>query len=609
MKQNRKSSIVVGILSFFICLSVVFLSAPKQINATTITVQEAADITVEWKNFRNSDVNMAITNVALPTSKEKSSRKWDLQLGADYRNAINTPLLLDDAVVTISGTTIYKANKETGEVIQSGELVEKNGYGYTPMTYAEGMIFCPLSGGTIQAVNAKTLESVWVYRDEKRGQALSPITYSDGYIYTGFWNGERNEANFVCIAVADEELQNSQEEKAAIWSYTKAGGYYWAGSVVIGDAVIVGSDDGASGADGQARLYAFQKQTGAVISELPIQGDQRSSIAYDQSSGRIYFTTKSGYLYSAAVDASGVLSDLKGVNYAYQITSTPVVYDGKVYFTCGNGMSSFGTTGGFVVADAQSLQKLYQKELLAYSQCSLLLSTAYEERGILCFYATYNGLPGGITFIKVAKDGTTEDSANVIELFDAKGKEQYCACSLICDSSGTIYYKNDSGTIFAVGKVEDAPEPEKPTTEEPTTKEPTEEPVSEEPTSEEPMSEEPTTELKEEPTTGAPLEPATDSVIKEEPSSVEKEQGEPKGRTSDLWQEQREEKKKKDTVDGTQSDDREQEEQASKEEAPLVTGPPLSAEAPKTISWIWVGGMAAGALILGIALIVRKRKS
>ena len=41
-------------------------------------------------------------------------------------------------------------------------------------------------------------------------------------------------------------------------------------------------------------------------------GDQRSSLAYSEQTGRIYFTTKGGYLCSAKVDGTtGTLTELK----------------------------------------------------------------------------------------------------------------------------------------------------------------------------------------------------------------------------------------------------------------------------------------------------------
>lgn len=412
------------------------------------------DVGAYWKNFRNSDENMAITDVALPIVPEDTKLIWNKKLGTGWGAAPSVQIIVDNALVVMTGTSIYKLDLATGEVLATGQMVAATNWGYTPPTYAEGMIFAPLQNGTIQAFNAKTLESVWVYQDNLKGQSLSPIAYSDGYIYTGFWNSETGNANFVCLSVTDEDPSQTNEAKIASWKHTQPGGFYWAGAVVIGDAVIVGTDDGQSGESGAAKVYSFNKYTGEIISGLDVVGDQRSSIAYDKASGKIYFTTKCGYLYSASVNAgTGVLSNLKGVrqedgeNKDLMSTSTPVVYGGKVYI----GVGQYFQKGWLLVADAESLEKLFTVSLQGYPQCSMLLTTAYEDTGYLYLYSTYNYLPGGISMIKVKTDATTAADAELIELYDAEGFSQYCITSIICGPDGTLYYKNDSANILAVG--------------------------------------------------------------------------------------------------------------------------------------------------------------
>lgn len=403
-----------------------------------------------WPNFRGSDTNMAITSVETP--REKSALKWSNKLATGWSDAPSVQIIVDNALVTMHGKTISKLNLATGEIIASGTMVAAPNWGYTPATYADGMIFCPLTGGKIQAFDAKTLESLWVYTDPLGGQSLSPITYSDGHIYTGFWNSETKDANYVCINITDEDKTMQDEAKTAKWTFTKAGGFYWAGSVVIGDSVIVGTDDGASGSTGNGKLYSLNKATGAVITELELTGagDQRSSIAYDKANSKIYFTSKGGYLFSASVNVStGVISELKGEKHASQSTSTPVVYKGRIYYGATDG--GFGS-GKVVVADANTLEKLFEVNLKGYPQCSLLLSTAYEEsEDYLYLYSTYNNNPGGISLIKVKPDCKTIDDSQLIEVYNAEGFEQYCITSIICGPDGTLYYKNDSGNVLAVG--------------------------------------------------------------------------------------------------------------------------------------------------------------
>lgn len=412
------------------------------------------EVSAAWKNFRNSDVNMGITDAYTPTVKDDTALLWNVKLGTGWSAAPSVQIIVDDALIVMSNKTLYKLDLESGETIATGTMAAAPNFGYTPPTYAEGMIFCPLANGTIQAFDAKTLESLWIYQDALKGQSLSPITYSDGYIYTGFWNGEAKDANFVCLSVTDENPAQTNERKTAVWKHKQAGGFYWAGSVVVGGSVIVGTDDGVSGWENTGHVYSFDKLSGKTISAVDLtgMGDQRSSMAYDKASGSVYFTTKGGYLCALRVDArTGALSALHSVDYNAQSTSTPIVYGGKVYFGTGSGISSTGSSGNFVCADADTLQMLYAVGLKGYPQCSMLLSTAYESTGYLYFYSTYNAMPGGISMLKVATDATTAAGAELVELYDADGFSQYCITSVICGTDGTLYYKNDSANVFAVG--------------------------------------------------------------------------------------------------------------------------------------------------------------
>ncbi len=421
------------------------------INLEKINNTQFDEVNAEWENFRGSNNNMAIVSTELPD--KTVAAKWVKKLGSGYTDAPSLQIIVDNALIVMGGETLYKLDLESGEVLQSAKMAARPNWGYTPPTYGAGMIFCPLSNGTIQAFHAKTLESLWIYKDSIGGQSLSPITYSDGYIYTGFWQQETKEANYVCIDVTDEDSTKTNEAKNAFWIHKQKGGFYWAGAVAIGNAIIVGTDDGKQeGSHGNSMLYAFDKVTGEILSSAVLTGagDQRSSIAFDSSNNRIYFTTKGGYLYSAAVDsASGKFSDLKRKNFGMQSTSTPVVYKDRVYFGVGQGFSN----GYLAVADANTLEVLFKVQMKGYPQGSVLLSTAYENTGYLYLYLSYNNPPGGITLIKVKTDCKNASDANATEIFDAAGYSQYCISSLICDGDGTIYYKNDSATLFAIGDV------------------------------------------------------------------------------------------------------------------------------------------------------------
>lgn len=131
-------------------------------------------------------------------------------------------------------------------MVGQGTMVTSSSFAINSPTYADGMIFVALSGGRIQAFDAESLESLWVYTDPLGGQPNCPIAYCDGYIYTGFWNSETKQANFAGISVTDEDPTQPRETKLAAWTYTH-NGFYWAGAYACENFVLVTTDDGDSG--------------------------------------------------------------------------------------------------------------------------------------------------------------------------------------------------------------------------------------------------------------------------------------------------------------------------------------------------------------------------
>ena len=159
------------------------------------------------------------------------------------------------------------------------------------------MLFVALSNGRVQAFNAETLESLWVYTDPLGGQSNCPVTVCDGYVYTGFWNGETKDANYVCLSITDEKPNEKLEAKTATWRYTKAGGFYWAGAYVSKNFMLLGTDDGETGyTKGHGSILLMDPKTGRVLDRTDApRGDVRSSICY--ADGAYYATTKGGRLH------------------------------------------------------------------------------------------------------------------------------------------------------------------------------------------------------------------------------------------------------------------------------------------------------------------------
>lgn len=441
-------------------------------------------ITAEWPYFRADEFNNGVVDLPVPKDPDDTVLYWAKKIGEGYSgSAAGCPILVDGYVYTYTGGTIMKLDAMTGEIVATGEMVTGSAFAINNPTYAEGMIFIGLNNGCIQAFNAKTLESLWVYRDRLGGQPNCQISYKDGYIYTGFWNSETKEAQFVCLSVTDEIPKRATEEKLPTWTYTGKG-FYWAGAYVSDNYAVVGSDDGKAGySSGCGVLLSFDPLTGKIIDQIDDQftGDIRSSICFDEESKKCYFATKDGLFCSIKMNDDGTFAkntitklQLTEMNGAKGMsTSTPVVHNGRAYVgVSGVGTFSQYTGHNITVIDLEGSRPViaYRVATQGYPQTSGFLTTAYDEGdGSVYVYYFDNFTPGKLRMIK-DRPGLTEPDPETLDteeyeqsgmdktcdvastLFTPYGDQaQYAICSPIADEWGNIYFKNDSAYMMMIG--------------------------------------------------------------------------------------------------------------------------------------------------------------
>ena len=430
-----------------------------------------------WPSFRGNDENMAITTVRTPigpyAEEDDVELLWNSTSGSGFDSgAVGCPIFVDGYMYAYAGANILKLDPATGETLISKPMEDASDFAIIPPTYGDGMIFVGLKNGRVQAFRADTLESLWVYTDPLGGQSNSPITYSDGCVYVGFWRGESGAANFVCLTADDENPNRKTEPKIPLWSCTNDGGFYWAGAYANDKYVMVTTDDGYSGySHNTGKLLIFDKRTGELTdSRTSYTGDLRSNVAYDKETGRIFFTTKGGAMYSEVVGADGKIdrTQTHAVDLGGMSTSTPVVYNGRAYVGVAGTEGQFTPYGGHHIAviDLTTWKVAYTAQTQGYPQTSGLMTTGYDDGVYVYFMDNYTpgvmrvihdapgqtALEGGVTEEFTSDkgvSGTYTDCAPVV--FTPRGSlAQYCIGSPVTDEYGTLYFKNDSGNLIAL---------------------------------------------------------------------------------------------------------------------------------------------------------------
>ena len=427
---------------------------------------EHPDVDAAWNGFANGGSGSS-TDALTPTTKTDTP-SWALNLlteeqqkaGANF--SASDPIAANGKVYLVTGASVYggktwnavlkEIDSATGSVVRSLGLGSSMDSTCRPVI-AQGIILIPLSGGYLQAVSAKTFETLW-YSDAFAMQNLSSLTVDGDYVYINTldrWSGD--------------DVQNGTVKRLNIHTGAVAGsasvadgGYYWSGGLMVNGYYVVGGDFG------QVRVYSadLSKLVGSIKLE---GGNIRSALTVHD--GYIYAVTRdNGTLHKLTIGSDGSITEAAAVQFAAYSTSTPV-FSGKYAFIGGATANNWkAKTKAKVKAKAEAkgllsiidlsdmsvkqITKADGEELGFESKGTPLVSTHDGETYV---YFTLNGAKGNWP------NYTTGGGVYMYKLGDAEATEvfvpgsgyaNYCMASVVCDQFGNLYYTNDSGHLFCV---------------------------------------------------------------------------------------------------------------------------------------------------------------
>ena len=305
------------------------------------------------------------------------------------------------------------------------------------MVYTDGVIIIPLSNGRLQGVSASEMKTLWVSGAIASGaQNISTVTASGGMVFTGTANSLDSSYNaatgtfFGINAITGERVWANEEANT---------GFYWSGACKVGNVLLYGNDAGV--------LTAVDPATGKTVSTLKLSSAIRSTVISNSAETEAYVTTNNGTLHKIAVAPNGSLSELDAASFASKSTSTATLFQGNLFV--GGGAADY--TGTLSVVDAATMQIKHSVSLPFEVKSAPLVAKAAD--GNTYAYFTCNGAEGnwpdytsgGGAWVYCLETNTAT------KLFDATGSmANYCTKSIVMGADGTLYWTNDSGTLFAL---------------------------------------------------------------------------------------------------------------------------------------------------------------
>ena len=421
-----------------------------------LSLFSTAALAADWPQFAFDQTNNSITDSLTPVSAAEAELFFQARVReATSWDGISNVIIVGDAVYAASGSKLIKISMD-GEIIDEAALpasISSSPY----IAAGDGQIFIYVYDGTagyVQAIDAATMELGWTSEPVAAMESFSPLTYADGTLYLAVSGYDYAQYQVLPGAVlAISAAAGTDQGRTLKFNFSdEVQAYYWNGAAVSEQYLYIGSMQG--------HIQVLDLENGTLVDQIDTGDSIKTSLTL--SDNELFFGTAGGAA-RISLDDQGMLDDqsLLTLDLGVQVTTTPLVHAGRLYV----GTGSFAGGSGFYVIDASAMTALYSVKIpgidswsnaeiaIAGIQSTPVLTTAYDD---IYVYYTINAKPGSLIRIKDSASTTEADFEIIFEPDEADQNATLAA--LAADGKGTIYYTNDSGLLFAVGRSEQ-PEP------------------------------------------------------------------------------------------------------------------------------------------------------
>jgi outer membrane protein assembly factor BamB len=407
------------LFSLLVLFLIILSCSPATSNASDIS----------WQQFQKDSARTGVINCSAPTLFPELA--W--RFGSGYSFSVMPVIQGDTAYAFSSRGNVYALDRHTGDLIWSAATKSWSLQTSVP-AYGDGKLFVAandgVNSGYLFAFNASNGQELWNVC-ATNGNFECPVTYYDNKIYIGegLKGGVKNKS-YYCY----------QDDGTFLWKYEteNTAGFIWDGASIVGDYIVYPTYEG--------KLMCLYRNNGTFSDEVdltkdvsfarPDLGRIRASVAY--SDGFLYTTSEktfiSGFIWKIGFDpVNGKFIDDGWSVFRDFSTSTPVVYEGKVYV----GQGEHGNTGEMLCLNASD-----GSELWAYPVDGGVKSSPAVclDNGEIYIYFT-EAIPNG-AFYCIRGDGTLAWEYNPPD--DASYILQGASIS-----EGMVYFATGGGYIYA----------------------------------------------------------------------------------------------------------------------------------------------------------------
>jgi len=384
-----------------------------------------------------------------PTSSVPTTASWmiDLKDEGSTWASVSGPLIVDGKlVVAVNGTLKLISNTSSSAAVEK-TLTLDGSIDYTARpVYADGVIYVPLSGGAVEAVDYGTFSKLWTSEKTAEGEQSScslrvvDLEGRKAVVFgTAAYDSDYSIASGSLLAL-------DAATGTMVWSRKNtSSGWYWTGVLRVGDYLLAG--------DAAGTMCAYTLDGTEVSPPLDLHAAVNSDpVAYGDDGALV--VTRDGVLHKLSLSSTGRLTDtslkvLDGCVAAPTVTGTTAVVVG--------GTGDQGSTTTLALVDLSSMTvtrtvtstggaALPVGAIKAPALVSVQLGGTYAYFTVN--YAdnpnsTWTGYGSGGN-LYVYKLGDLEAS---LLYAPSSVNANYCDSPVICDAAGNLYYLNDSGFL------------------------------------------------------------------------------------------------------------------------------------------------------------------